>query len=212
MLIQAGGSVSGGGGYAYGSQATVETTVNEGYTFDGWFNGTALLSTETSYTFTVTESTTLTARFTQNMYAVTLSANPSAGGSVSGAGEYAYDALATVKVGVNTGYTFDGWYNSAGTKVSTDANYTFTVTGPVNLTAKFTANNYTVLVAASPTAGGSVSGGGCYTYGSSVTVKATTNTGYTFAGWYNGSTLISSSASYTFSVTGNVSLTAKWKY
>lgn len=144
-----------------------------------------------------------------------LNTSPAAGGSAQIAGgksEFVYGDNVTVVAILNPGYTFDGWYNSAGTKVSTDANYTFTVAGPVNLTAKFTANNYTVSVAASPTAGGSVSGGGSYTYGSSVTVKATTNTGYTFAGWYNGSTLISSSASYTFSVTGNVSLTAKWKY
>lgn len=46
--------------------------------------------------------------------------------------------------------------------------------------------------------------------GSSVTLTATANTGCSFGGWYEGQTLISSDAEYTFSVSKNVDLVAKF--
>lgn len=50
-----GGSVSGGGTFEIGSQVTVTTTVNTGYSFRGWvLNGSSqIISTEVSYTFTL---------------------------------------------------------------------------------------------------------------------------------------------------------------
>lgn len=48
--------------------------------------------------------------------------------------------------------------------------------------------------------------------GTTVSVKATAKTGYTFAGWYNtlSETAVSTEASYTFEVTGNTALIAKF--
>jgi uncharacterized repeat protein (TIGR02543 family) len=57
------------------------------------------------------------------------------------------------------------------------------------------------------TANGSGIGGGTYDNGASVTVVATPAAGYTFGGWYNGSTLVSQSPSYTFAVTADITLT-----
>lgn len=79
-----------------------------------------------------------------------------------------------------------------------------------------TAPSYTVSVSAGDYVS-SVSGGGTYTQGTSVTVNATLNQttaqySYSFDGWYNSSgTKVSSSATYTFTVSGAVSLTAKGK-
>ena len=47
---------------------------------------------------------------------------------------------------------------------------------------------------------GSVSGGGIKTAFTSVTIKATPKDGYTFVGWYEGETLISSACQYTFNM------------
>jgi len=56
---------------------------------------------------------------------------------------------------------------------------------PTDLVANFTANpvNYTIALSASPSAGGTVSGGGTFTAGTPHTVTATANSGYTFAHW-----------------------------
>lgn len=58
--------------------------------------------------------------------------------------------------------------------------------------------------------GGSVSGGGVYEIGSEVTVVATPQDGYVFAGWRDNSTqvLVSSNASYTFALEGQTDLVA----
>lgn len=61
--------------------------------------------------------------------------------------------------------------------------------------------------------GGSVSGGGTFPIGSSVTVTATVNSGYTFSGWVrNGSSQILSTAlSYTFTLQGQTDLVATYE-
>jgi len=52
---------------------------------------------------------------------------------------------------------------------------------------------YTLSLAASPTAGGSVSGSGQYNAGQSVQISATANSGYTFSRWSDGVTSASRS-------------------
>ncbi len=60
-----GGTVSGGGSYAPGTEVTVVATPADGYTFDRWiYNGTELTaSTSATYTFTLNEQTDLVAVF-----------------------------------------------------------------------------------------------------------------------------------------------------
>lgn len=58
-----------------------------------------------------------------------------------------------------------------------------------SITAYFTkkaANKYTLTLTASPSSGGTVSGGGSYSAGTSVTVKATPNSGWRFIRWSDG--------------------------
>src|SRR5207247_10936879 len=68
----------------------------------------------------------------------------------------------------------------------------------------------TVSTSSSPTGGGATVGGGTVTAGSSVTVRATPNTGYSFANWTENGTVISTSASYTFTVSANRNLIANF--
>lgn len=62
--------------------------------------------------------------------------------------------------------------------------------------------------------GGSVSGGGTFTIGDSVTVVATPASGYSFRAWViNGtSQVVSTSASYTFTLNGQIDLVATFNY
>lgn len=55
---------------------------------------------------------------------------------------------------------------------------------------------------------GVVAGGGTYDNGTQITVTATANSGSLFACWSIGEVVVSSNPSYTFSVSGNVTLTA----
>ena len=69
---------------------------------------------------------------------------------------------------------------------------------------------YNVSASVDPVGSGSVTGAGTYNDGASCTLVASPASGKVFQGWYNGAQLVSSSASYTFVVTGNLSLTAKF--
>lgn len=144
-----------------------------------------------------------------NSYTISVSANPSNGGSVTGGGSYNQGQSCTVSATANSGYTFVNWTEN-GTQVSTNANYTFTVTGNRNLVANFQAQpqQYTISVSASPSNGGSVSGGGTYNQGQSCTVHATANTGFSFVNWTENGTQVSTNANYTFTVTSNRNLVA----
>ena len=183
----------------HGAKATAPTAPTKtGYTFAGWYNGEAAWDFETA----VTANVTLTAAWTANTYTVTFNAN---GGSDVAAVTADYNtAIAAPTAPTKTGYTFAGWYNG---EVAWDfANDK--VTADVTLTAKWEEiipDNYTVTF---NTAGGApeiatqtvVSGE------KATAPTAPEKTGYTFAGWYNGT------AAWDFdtAVTANITLTAQW--
>ena len=101
-------------------------------------------------------------------YNITVSANPTNGGNVTGGGTYNQGQSCTVSATANNGYTFTNWTEN-GSVVSTQANYTFTVNSNRTLVANFQAQaqNYTITVSANSANGGTVTGGGTYQQGQS---------------------------------------------
>jgi hypothetical protein len=204
------GSVTGGGTYNQGQSCTVTATANTGFTFTNWTENGDVVSSNASYTFNVEGNRSLVANFSLNSYTITATANPSDGGTVSGAGNYNYGASCTLTVTAATGYTFTNWTEN-GSVVSSDANYTFTVEDNRSLVANFTAITYTITVSANPSNSGTTSGGGTYNHGQSCTVIATSADGYTFMNWTENGTVVSTDANYTFVVTSNRSLVANFE-
>ncbi len=130
------GTVTGGGTYVDGSQATLIATANEGYYFDRWNDG----DTNATRIVTVTGNATYTANFAEdgtvnNYYIITVSANNDAWGTVSGGGEYAEGSTATITATANSGYHFVEWNDG-----NTDNPRTFTVIASGNYTATFAPN------------------------------------------------------------------------
>ena len=146
-----------------------------------------------------------------NYYTISVSASPSDGGTVTGGGSYNNGSSCTLTATANSGYTFNNWTEN-GTVVSTNASYTFTVTGNRTLVANFTANPvyYTVNVSANPSNGGTVSGGGSYTYGSACMITATANSGYTFVNWTENGNVVCSTNTYYFGVVSNRTFVANF--
>ena len=66
-IAETGGSVSGGGEVAEGSSITLTAAANDGYTFDGWYDGeTKVCDTAEFVVSNVTANKTYTAKFTKN--------------------------------------------------------------------------------------------------------------------------------------------------
>lgn len=109
-----------------------------------------------------------------------------------------------------TEYDFVGWYEDSNL-VSTSLSFAITLTANRTLVAKYKIKSYTVNATSEDTNKGTVSPAGqTVEHGANATVVATPKAAYNFAGWYNGATKVSSNASYTFAVTANISLTAKF--
>ena len=138
---ETGGTVSGGGEVAEGSSITLTAAANEGYTFDGWYEGeTKVCDTAEFVVSNVTADKTYMAKFAKNIVYYTISAEVGAGGTVSGGGEVANGGNITLTATANEGYTFDGWYDGE-TKVCDTAEFVVSnVTANKTYTAKFTKN------------------------------------------------------------------------
>ncbi|PJA99554.1 MAG: hypothetical protein CO127_10250 [Ignavibacteria bacterium CG_4_9_14_3_um_filter_36_18] len=208
-----GGSTSGGGSFNAGATVTVHATPNPGFTFTNWTEGGVEVSTNASYIFTINANRILVANFAAIEYIITLSSNPALGGTTSGGGTFNSGSIVTVNANPNAGFAFTNW-TEGGIEVSTNASYTFTISGNRTLVANFvsTVLQYTVTLSANPAAGGAVtqSGTGTYNSGSSVTVTATPNAGFTFTNWTEGGTIVSTNANYQFIITGNRTLVARF--
>jgi len=203
------GTVTGSNTYDCGSTATLTAVPNTGYTFVGWYENGSVVSTNTTYTFPVSGPRTLEARFSAIQYTITLKSNPTGAGSPSASPNPA-NVGQTVTLSANPGscYNFSNWTTPAGVTIT---NNQFVMPAQnVTATANYTVKSHTISLSVNNSAYGTVSGGGSYNCGSSATVVATPATGYNFLGWYEGTTRVSTNATYTFTVNGNRTLQARF--
>ena len=223
-----GGTVNGAGWYEAGASVTPKAYNKENYVFERWINEDGeTVSTESQFKYTkqsADERLTACFRFSpgspaepsqivmQVYYNTAVWA--SEGGSVSGGGKYLPGTSIYVSASVNTGYTFDGWYNSKGEKLSSSKGFYFTtLPADESLNARFTfcppSPNEPVeetmipkwKVTVSATEGGTVNtGGNLLEEGKTIYLTATANTDYVFCGWYVADTLFNSNRSFTYTM------------
>jgi hypothetical protein len=203
-----GGEMTGEGTYHYGDQVTLTATPNEGYQFINWTFENVVVSTNATYTFTVNnqtayggDETEYVAHFSQGPRQITVSANPVNGGTVTGGGTYAYGQTCTLTATANLGYEFVYWTQN-GVMVGEyyEPTYSFTVTESANYVAHFEQIDYYIYTTADPEEGGEMTGEGSYHYGDQVTLTATPNEGYQFINWTFENVVVSTNATYTFTV------------
>ena len=207
----AGGNVTGGGTYNSGQNCTVTASANTGYTFTNWTENGNVVSTSASYTFTVNNNRNLVAHFQLQSYNITVSADPTTGGSVSGGGTYNSGQSCTVHATANTGYTFVNWTEN-GTQVSSNADYTFNVESDRNLVAHFSIGSFVVTAITDPENGGSITGAGSYDYGATCTLSIEPYENYTFVNWTEDGVEVSTDPTFSFTVEGSRSFVAHLLY
>ncbi|PAT35265.1 IPTL-CTERM sorting domain-containing protein [Vandammella animalimorsus] len=165
-----------------GGDATCTATANAGFAFDS-FSGDC--TGATCALTNVTSPKSVTAKFTATAttHAITATANPAAGGTVSCApNPVPNGSNATCTATANTGYTFTSF---SGDCTGTTCALT-NVSSPKSVTANFTAtpSTHAITATANPAAGGTVS---CtpnpVPNGGDATCTATANTGFAFDGF-----------------------------
>ncbi len=207
-----GGSVSpSSASFTVGSSAlTLPTPANHGFVFAGWFSASSggVKIGDAGATYSPSQSTTLYAQWNPEVYTVTY--EPGAGSVSPTSDSYTYGGSAlTLPTPSNSGYTFTGWYtlSSGGTLVALGgANYS--PTQSLTVYAHWSANTSHITYdptggSVSPTSQNFVSGS------TAISLPAPSRPGYSFAGWYDGSSLVGG-AGDPFSTLTDVNLSASW--
>jgi len=131
-----GGSVTGGGTFASGTQVSLTATPSSGYSFSGWSNG----STTNPLTITLNSNTTITANFQVIVNSYTLTVTAEEGGSVSTeGGEYEEGTEVTISANADYGYEFIGWSDG-----ETSIERVITISSETSISANFEEVFYTL--------------------------------------------------------------------
>ena len=165
-----------GGELEYLSEIQLVATPNEHYHFVKWSDG----NTEATRTVTVTKDLSLSAEFAIDTFV--LSVGETENGTVTGIGEYAYNAEATLTAVPAEHYHFVKWNDGETTNprnVTVFENKTYS--------AEFAIDMFTVSLSSNATMG-TVQGSDTYAYGETVTISALPNYGYDFKQWSDGNT------------------------
>ena len=162
----------------------------QGYQFTDWY----LDDTKYDFNTAVTGNMTLTAKWTANSYTITFDTD--GGSAVAPITQDYGTAINAPAAPTKTGYTFMGWEPELPAIMPAE---------DMTIKAQWRINQYTITF---DTDGGSAVDAQTVAYGEKAKTPADpTKTGYTFAGWELGGNAYDFAAA----VTGNMTLTAKWK-
>ncbi len=174
-----GGTASGSITAHHMDALTITATPTEHYHFVSWEDG----STANPRIVTITSDTTFTALFETDKFTLTVMSSDSALGSVTGGGVYEYGVNVMITAWPVAHHHFTGWQDG-----NTTNPRTVVVTSDSLFIASFAPDQYNIVVAPNDPQAGSVTGGGRYTYGDSVTLVATPVIGSHFEQWSDGNT------------------------
>ncbi len=197
--------------YSYGESVTLTATTSSGYSFANWSGDASGASS--SVTITMNANKNVTANFSSNQYALNISANPTAGGSVTKNPDktsYSYGESVTLTASASSGYSFANWSGDAS---GSNSSVTVTMNGNKSVTANFSANQYVLNITLSPEpAAGTITlnpNKQFYAAGESVVLKAIPNSGYRFKNWSGDAT--ATSRTITVIMSSDKEITANFK-
>ncbi|MEM2522663.1 MAG: DUF2341 domain-containing protein [Candidatus Bathyarchaeia archaeon] len=167
--------------YIYGTLVQLTAIADVGYTFSHWDGD--LTGNKNPTTILMNKNKKVVAVFNRIEHTLTVRASPEEGGfvKVNKTAPYYYGDIVELNAVPNAGWTFSYWM---GDLTGSQNNVTLKVDGNKTVIAVFTQNKYILTVA--------VSGNGAvtiepnkatYTYGENVTLTATADPDWMFAGW-----------------------------
>ena len=142
------------------------------------------------YSLLTHSSSAVTLTYSLQTYTVSYNANGGSSAPSSQTKTYGTDLTLTSSTPTRTGYTFAGWNTASdGSGTNYSAGGSYTSNAAVTLYAKWTVNSYAYTLGTGTgvsTTGSTASGS--KNYGTTITLKATANTGYTWTRWTSSNT------------------------
>lgn len=136
--IDAAGTISGDGEYAYNTNVGIKALVNDGYQFEGWYVNGNLIANKEDYNFRMwSEDVTIEARFIYLKHELLVKSNNALKGTVmiqkeshisygeSDVEDIAYQEQVTIVANTFKDTRFLGWFDEDGELIDTNAVYTF---------------------------------------------------------------------------------------
>ena len=191
------GFVSGGGTFNEGTRVTVFAIPKADYRFVGWTENGEVVSSDSSYTFTLDLDRSLVANFVKVHY-LGLEAEPKVGGWFEGRGYHGAGSVVNVKAIPSYGYRFDRW-TEGGMELGHGSSFDLTIERNYALVAHFV-KAHQVTIRLGEFDGGSVSGEGVHDVGATVTVRAEPYEGYVFSIWTRNGVKVSEEPEYSFTM------------
>lgn len=204
------GTILGTGTFYYNDEIFLTAVPNEGKRFINWEINSQVISEDNTLTVKVTDDKEFTANFGLISYLVSGNVEPANSGYILGLGEYNFDELANLTAIPYDGWTFFAWELNSNF-YSNNSNITLEVKENINLLAKFSRKVYSVSLTVEPNDGGTVSGGGNYSYNNIAILSAFPNEGWKFIGWFDINGLFSSELTFSLEVKENMSFIAKFE-
>ena len=183
-----------------------------GYKFTGWNtkadgSGTSYDNKASVKNLRTSGSITLYAQWKKVKYSITYKLDGGTNSSSNPTSFYVTSSTKILKNATKKGYTFKGWYNSSGEKVTEIPKGS---TGSRTLTAHWTKTWYTIVYNLNGGTNNSSNPTGFYITSATKTLKNPTRPGYTFKGWYKESTYKTKVTEIPKGSTGSRTLYAKW--
>ena len=193
--IDAAGTISGDGEYAYNTNVGIKALVNDGYRFEGWYVDGNLIANKEDYNFRMwSEDVTIEARFIYLKHELVVKSNNASKGTVmirgeshvtygeSDAEEVAYQEQVTIVANTFKDTRFLGWFDEDGELVDTNAVYSFIMPDKdVTYTAKW--NYFTIEYVLNEGANDERNPDHYTIDADSFPLRVPTRFGYTFGGW-----------------------------
>ena len=175
-----GGSITENQTVEQGESVSITATPSTGYQVQSWGGTCGTYNKNTNpVSFTPTQSCTISVAFEKVSYTITT--NAGTGGTITGNQSVQHGESVSITATPSTGYQVQSWGGTCGTYAKSTNPVSITATKDCSVSVAFEKVSYTITTNAGT--GGSITGNQSVKHGESVSITATSSTGYQVQSW-----------------------------